>query len=126
MQTVNKIMLIGHVAADPDARETKNGKLVASFTIATNRGGYGSEKRERVVDYHHAVAWDRLAEICRDYVGKGTLVYVEGRLQNRSYQVPDGTKRVLTEMVVERLSLLSPKENRQVSAPKSDLDELDF
>lgn len=117
MQSVNKVMIIGHVAAEPEIRETKNGNLVASFPLATNRGDRDGGS---TVDYHKVVAWGRLAQICQEHVAKGLALYVEGRLTNRSYELADKSKRYVTEVVMEEIQLLSFKEKRDSRSSKAD------
>ncbi len=104
---INKIMLLGHVGKDPEVRYTNNGKAVATFSLATSEGwrdGQG-ELQERTT-WHNIVVWDRLAEICKEYVKKGKQLYIEGRIQNRSYDDKDGNKRYITEVVANELILL--------------------
>jgi len=113
MLTVNKVILIGHVAADPEVRETKTGKLVANFPLATNRGDHNGET---TTDYHKVVAWGRQAQICRDHISKGVALYIEGRLANRTYELPDKTKRFLTEIVLEKINLLTTKKGQATLA----------
>lgn len=108
MFSVNKVIMIGHVAAEPEIRETKNGKLVANFPLATDRLG-GNGEGPSVTDYHKVVAWGRQAEVCQQYLAKGMAVYVEGRVHNRTFELPDGTKRFATEIVLQTLNLLTSK-----------------
>ena len=101
-KSLNKAMLIGHVGKDPEIRYTGAGKAVASFSMATSdswkdkTSGQMTEKTE----WHNIVAWDRLAEIFGEYVKKGKKMYIEGRIQNRSYDDKDGNKRYISEIVV--------------------------
>ena len=99
MSNLNKVMLIGRLTRDPEMRYTPSGQPVTSFSIATNRysgGGEGGEKRE-FTDYHNIVAWNigrrNLAEVVAQYTKKGSLVYVEGRLQTRSWEGQNGQKQ---------------------------------
>lgn len=107
MQSVNKIILVGFVAAHPEVRETTNSEIIASFPLATNR--LPKEGKTAPTDYHKIVAWNQIAEICRRHVVKGAALYIEGRVQNRTYQTDSGAKRYVTEIVVESLTVLSPK-----------------
>jgi single-strand DNA-binding protein len=103
--TLNKVMLIGRLTRDPELRYTPSGIAVCNFSIATNHytgGGDGGERKE-VADYHDVVAWNagtrKLAETCSQYLQKGRLVYVEGRLQTRSWDdAQSGQKRYKTEI----------------------------
>jgi len=108
MLSVNKITMIGHVAADPEVRETKTGHLVANFPLATNRPDYNGSDAS-TTDYHKIVAWGRLAQLCQDHLTKGAPLYIEGRLANRTYELPDKSKRFLTEIVLEQINLLTFK-----------------
>ena len=99
MASLNKVMLIGNLGADPEVRYTPSGAAVASFNMATkeqwtNKEG---EKQERT-EWHRIVAWRRLGEICGEYLHKGSLVYIEGKLQTRSWEDRDGNKRWTTEI----------------------------
>jgi single-strand DNA-binding protein len=101
---MNKVMLVGRLTRDPELRKLPSGKPVATFTIATNEyRGAGGERTE----YHPCVAWDRLAEICGQFLTKGQLVDVEGRLQTRSWDDDAGKRHWRTEIVVASLEMLS-------------------
>lgn len=105
MKSLNKIQLLGNVGRDPEIKYTTSGKAVANFSIATNDRYKDSagEWQDRA-EWHNVVAWERLAEIVRDYVIKGNQVYVEGRSQTRSYD-KDGEKKYVTEVVARDLIL---------------------
>jgi single-strand DNA-binding protein len=115
MASVNKVILVGNLGADPELRYTSSGTPVASFSLATreqwtNKGGEKGEKTE----WHKIVAWARLGEICGEYLHKGKQVYIEGRLQTRSWEDRDGNKRYTTEIVAQTMQMLGPagKEGR--------------
>ena len=97
---MNSVKMIGRLAQDPEVRYTKTGKAVASFTVAVSRsfGQPGQEQREST-DFIPIVAWGNLAEHCGNNLAKGFRVFVEGRLQVRSYETADGQKRRVTEIV---------------------------
>lgn len=138
MASVNKAILIGNLGADPELRYTSGGTAVASFGIATtekfkNKDGEQQEKTE----WHNIVCWARLAEIANEYLRKGSSVYIEGRIQTRSYDDKDGIKRYRTEIVARQMQLLGgrPKSDQgpssQPSAPSEpetsvDDDDLPF
>ena len=110
MASLNKVMLIGNLGKDPEVRYTTSGQGVASFSLATtekykNKSGEWEEKTE----WHNVVLWGKLAEIAKDYLSKGKTAYIEGRLQTRKWQDKDGRDRYTTEIVGDRLQLLSPK-----------------
>ena len=114
MSNLNKVMLIGRLTRDPEMRYTPSGQPVTSFSIATNRygAGDGGDRRE-FTDYHNIVAWNigkrTLAEIVAQYTRKGSLVYVEGRLQTRSWEGQDGQKRRTTEVVANDVQFLDSR-----------------
>lgn len=104
---LNKVMLIGNITRDPEVRATPTGQSVSSFSIATNRRWKDqSGQAKEQVEYHNIVAWRKLAEIVGQYVKKGSKVYVEGRLQTRSWDDQSGTKRYRTEIIAENLIML--------------------
>lgn len=103
---LNKVILVGRVAGDPELLTTQTGKKVCKLSIATNRvwKGQNGEKREET-NFHNIVLWERLAEIASSYATKGSLLMVEGRLQNRSYEDKEGKKRYITEIIGESIQL---------------------
>jgi len=108
---MNKVLLVGRLTRDPELRSLPSGKHVATFTIATNeyRGNGAGERTE----YHAMVAWDRLAEICGQFLGKGQLVDVEGRLQTRQWDDDAGKRHWKTEVVVNSLEMLSGRGKKE-------------
>jgi single-strand DNA-binding protein len=109
MKSVNKVILLGNLTRDPELRQTENNKAVCSFGLATNRNWTTETgKKREEPEYHRLVAWDKLAETCNQYLRKGRKVYVEGRLQTRSFTAKDGTEKSATEIVVDELVLLDP------------------
>ena len=114
-RTLNKVMLIGRLGKDPEMRYTQSGAAVTTFTLATNRYGKTADgTQQEETDWHTIVAWDKLAETCNQYLTKGRLVYVEGRLQTRSWDGQDGQKRYKTEVVCSDMQIL---DSRQDGAP---------
>ncbi|HLO25940.1 MAG TPA: single-stranded DNA-binding protein [Geobacteraceae bacterium] len=110
MASLNKVMLIGNLGKDPEVRYTAAGTAVASFSVATsekfkNKNGEWEEKTE----WHNVTLWARLAEIAGEYLSKGKTVYIEGRLQTRKWQDRDGKDRYTTEIVGEKMQMLSGK-----------------
>lgn len=104
---LNKVMLIGNVTRDPEVRKIPNGQTVASIGLATNRRWNDqSGQRQEQVEYHNIVVWRKLAEIVGQYVKKGSKIYIEGRLQTRSWDDQSGAKRYKTEIVGENLIML--------------------
>jgi single-strand DNA-binding protein len=107
MKSVNKVILIGHVGRPPEIRYTQGGAPVANFSLATNESwtSASGERQERT-DWHRIVAWRKLAEFCQEYVQKGSLIYIEGKLQTRNYEDRDGVKRYITEIQAGNIALL--------------------
>lgn len=103
MRGVNKVILIGNATRDAELRHTQTGKAVSSIRLATNRTVKGEEEAQ----FHTVVCWDRLAETTAEYVKKGNPLYVEGRLQYRSYQDEEGNERGVAEIVADDVQFLS-------------------
>ncbi|MBT4455911.1 single-stranded DNA-binding protein [Candidatus Peregrinibacteria bacterium] len=113
MRSLNKTMLIGHLAADPELKKTSSGIAVAYFPVATNRDWITSDgEKKESVDYHKVIAWRKLADICAQHLVKGSPVYIEGRLQNNSYEDKDGKKHYGTEIVLDELNVLVYKRKK--------------
>ena len=118
MASVNKVILIGNLGKDPELRYTPGGAAVTNFSIATNerwkdKNGQPQERTE----WHNIVLWGRLAEIANDYLKKGSAVYIEGRLQTRSWEDRDGNKRYTTEVVAQRVLFLGGRGEGDGPAP---------
>ena len=109
---INKVILIGRLGKDPEVRSTAGGQTVCRFSIATDEKftDRNGEKQERT-EWHNIVAWGKLAEVCGQYLTKGTRAYAEGRLQTRKYDDRDGSERTVTEIVVSQLRLLGGSRN---------------
>ena len=107
MASLNKVLLIGNLTRDPELRYIPSGSAVTSFTIAMNRVYklQTGEKKEEV-SFVRVVVWARLAEVCNDYLKKGNPVFVEGRLQSRSWDTPDGQKRSTLEVIASNIQFL--------------------
>ncbi len=115
---LNKAMIIGNLTRDPEVKTTPSGITVASFAVATNfvwKDQQG-QKQERA-EFHNIVAWRRLAEICGQYLRKGSKVYMEGRMQTRDWTGEDGVKRYRTEIVADNMIMLDTKGGAANSAP---------
>ncbi|MCV6638286.1 single-stranded DNA-binding protein [Candidatus Albibeggiatoa sp. nov. NOAA] len=106
--TLNKVMLIGRLGNDPEIRTTANGAAVANLSLATNSGYKDNQTGEwrETTEWHRVVFFSRSAEVARDYLRKGSQVYIEGRLQTRKWQDQSGAERYTTEVVGERLEML--------------------
>lgn len=120
---LNKAILIGRLGKDPEIRYTQDGRAVANFTIATNeewKDKNTGEKKERT-EWHRIVAFGKLGEICGEYLAKGRLVYLEGRLQTRSYE-QEGVTKYTTEIVANDMQMLESKNAAQFSNSPSPSD----
>lgn len=104
---LNKVILIGRLTQDPEMRSTASGQSVCSFSLATNRVWFdkGSGQKKEEAEYHNVVLWGRLAEIASQYLAKGAMAFIEGRIRTRSWEDKSGLKRYRTEIVGERLQL---------------------
>jgi len=110
MGDLNKVMLIGNLTKDPEAKTLPSGQALSSFSIATNRTWKdkdGSKKEQ--AEFHNIVAFGKIAEICNQYLKKGAKVYTEGRLQTRSWDDQNGVKKYRTEIILENLSMLGSR-----------------
>ncbi len=104
---LNKAMIIGNLTRDPETRNTPSGQTVSSFSVATNMvWNDQSGQQQKKTEFHNVVAWRRLAEICEQYLKKGSKVYIEGRLQTSDWTGQDGVKRYRTEIVAENMIML--------------------
>jgi len=109
--SVNKAILIGRLGKDPELRYTPGGQAVASFSLATNRRWSGSDgQKKEQTTWHNIVAWGKQAEIMKEYLRKGQEVYLEGRIDNRSYEKKDGSgKAYVSEVVVENFRFIGSR-----------------
>ena len=106
---LNKVMLIGRLGADPEIRYTQSGTAVANFRMATNNRVKRGDEWAEEAEWHRIVAWDRLAEICSQYLKKGSLVYIEGQLRTRSWEDQDGNRRWITEVHARDMQMLDSR-----------------
>jgi len=102
---LNKAILIGRLTRDPEVRTTTSGQSVTSFGLATNRVWNKDGQKQESTEFHNIVAWGRLAEICGQYLKKGALTMIEGRIATRSWQGQDGVTRYTTEVIAENLQM---------------------
>ncbi len=112
---LNKVMLIGRLGQDPEIRYTQDGTPVATLSVATNSPIKRGDTWEEETEWHRVVAWRRLAEVAGEYMNKGTLVYVEGRLKTRSWEDRDGNKRWTTEIVARDMFMLGSRAERDAA-----------
>ncbi len=110
MRGLNKVQIIGYLGRDPEMRYTPNGKPVTAFPVAVTRSWVKPEgERAEKTEWFNVVAWERLAEICSQYLGKNAPVYVEGRLETRSWESEDGQKHYRTEIVANEVIILDKR-----------------
>lgn len=125
MSGVNKVIILGYLGKDPEVRYQPDGGAVANFSIATSESfkDKSGEKQERT-EWHRIVLWGRLAEIAGEYLKKGSLAYVEGKIQTRKWTDKEGQERYTTEIVGSRLQLMSSKRDASTAhADQSDSPE---
>ena len=122
--SLNKVMLVGHVGADPDVRYTPKGTAISNFNLATN-DSHKDDKGEWVenTEWHKLVFWGKKAEFTEQYVKKGSLILVEGRLQTRNWDDKEGNKHYVTEVVGDRLTLLGSNQQKRQNTQPEDVDE---
>lgn len=130
-KSLNRVQLIGNLTRDPELRYTPNGTAVCSFGIATNRNWTtdAGEKKDEA-EFHNIVSWNKLAELCSQFLVKGSKVFVEGRLATRTWQGQDGQQRNKTEIVISDMILLDGKkptvpeeEQAETEEKKEETDE---
>ncbi|MBI2832010.1 MAG: single-stranded DNA-binding protein [Chloroflexi bacterium] len=133
MASLNKVMIIGNLGSEPEMRFTPAGKPVTSFSVATNRVYTTPEgERKEETEWFNVVAWNKLAEQCNQFLGKGRLIYCEGRLRTRSWEGQDGQKHYRTEIIANRVTFLdrdrqgSPSPEEKEEAPVGDIEPDDI
>ena len=124
---VNKVILVGNVGSDPASKKMDSGANRTNFSVATNETWTDKDKKTQTrTEWHRITVWGKLADICSQYLKKGSKVYIEGRLQTRSWE-QDGQKKYSTEIVASEMQMLDTRNNNS-SAPSEDgdKDELPF
>ena len=118
--SVNKAILIGRLGKDPELRYTPSGKAVTSFPLATTERWTGADgQRNESTTWHNIIAWGKQAELLKEYLSKGREVFIEGRIDNRSYDDKEGNKRYISEVVVQNFSFIGSRGD-QDSSPRSE------
>jgi single-strand DNA-binding protein len=112
--TVNKVILIGRLGRDPELKYTPSGAPVAKFSLATDESykDHTGEQQDRT-EWHNIVAWNKLAEICGEYLTKGKLIYIEGSIRSRQWQDQAGNKRTSYEIIAYRMQMLGSKSDSE-------------
>jgi single-strand DNA-binding protein len=117
--SLNKVLLIGRLGQDPKLSYTASGTPVANFTMATDESYTDREgKKVEQTEWHRIVVWSKQAELCANYLSKGRLVMVEGKLQTRNYE-KEGQKHYITEIVAQRVQFLDSKQEGTAAAPRA-------
>lgn len=119
MSFLNRVVLIGRLCQDIDIRTTSSGTPVGNFTLAVDRS-FKKQDGTRDTDFLRIIVWDKVAEACAKYIGKGSLVAIEGRIQSRSYETQDGQKRTAVEVVAENVRYLDKYEKKEETAEEFD------
>lgn len=119
-KSLNKVMLIGNLGKDPELRYTANGTAVASFSIATTDSWKNSDgaMQERT-EWHNIIAWNKLAEVCGEWLKKGQKVFIEGNIRTRSYDDKEGKKKYVTEIYADNLIMLGGGKGTSTSTGES-------
>lgn len=115
--SVNKVILVGRLGKDPEIRYTAGGKAVANFSIATDETYTKDGERVKNTEWHRIVLWDKLAEIAEQYLTKGSLVYLEGKIQSRKYEDKEGVERYSFDIVCNTLKMLGGGEQKSEEKP---------
>jgi single-strand DNA-binding protein len=116
MPSINKVMLMGNLGRDPELRFTNNQKAVANFSIATKETFTSGGEKKETTEWHKIVVWGKQAESCAAYLQKGRAVFVEGKLQTRTWD-KDGVKQYTTEIVADRVHFLASQKNASATEP---------
>lgn len=132
--SVNKVILVGHLGADPEIRYTPSGQAVATLRVATNEWIGQGDQRKETTEWHRVVVWAKQAERCSQYLKKGRQVYIEGRLRTRSWEDREGTRHYSTEIVANVVQFLGsgpgageyPPDNSFPPRPRKEATEPDM
>lgn len=121
MSSINKVLILGNLTADPEIKETPSGKKVASFSVATSiKWKDDSWNKQEKPEFHRVTAWAHLAELAEKYLSKWKKVHIEWRLETRSWETDDGQKRYSTHIIAESMILLTPKSGSREPDPSDD------
>jgi single-strand DNA-binding protein len=124
---LNKVILIGRLGKDPEVHYTPDGKMITNFNLATDEQ-WKDKQGEKVqkTEWHKIVVFGKLAEICGNYLVKGKLVYLEGKLQTRSWENKDGVKQYTTEIVANDMKMLGDKQKAEAEPPQPPQEDVPF
>jgi len=123
---LNKVILIGRLATDPEIRATPTGQSVCSFRLATNRVWVdrGNNQRQEKTEYHNIILWRKLAEIASRFLTKGSLALIEGRIETRSWQDSSGNRKFKTDVIAERMQLGPRAAGKVIPSEKTSKEEI--
>ena len=122
--SVNKAILIGRLGKDPELKYTPAGRAVCSFSLATSERWKGQDGQgKESTTWHNIIAWGKQAEVMKEYLRKGREVYIEGRIDNRSYEDKEGNKKYISEIVVQRFQFIGSRAGTEDSAPTPGVPE---
>ncbi len=125
--SVNKVIIVGRLGADPELKTLSSGQAVANFTLATSESWVDREgQKQEKTEWHRIVVWGKLAELCRQYLSKGRQVFVEGKLQTRSWEDQQGQKRYTTEIVANNIQFIGGAGDRPSASPSQNNNAMDF
>lgn len=125
--SVNKVILVGRVGRDPEVKNTPSGAQVCNFSVATDESFKDkSGERQQHTEWHSIVAWNKLAEICGQYLTKGKLVYIEGSIKTRKWETESGDKRQATDIVAYSMQMLGSKSDSQKGPAEGKAEDDDW
>lgn len=117
MSSVNKVIIVGRIGRDPEVRYTQTGQQVASFSVATDESYKGKDgQKVEATEWHSITAWGKTAEFVGNYLGKGRMVYVEGKLKTEKYTGKDGSEKYATKIIADRVQALDKRTDGQPAA----------
>lgn len=122
-KSINKVILIGNLSRDPELRYTPQGTAVCTMGLATNSSWTTDGQKHEEVEYHRLVAWSKLAEICSQYLTKGSKIYIEGKLKTRKWTGQDGHENYTTEIIMNDMVMLTNKGAGSQTAPAAEAAE---
>ena len=117
MPALNRVQLIGRLGRDPESKYTPTGRKVTHFSLAVSQRWKAGGETKEYTEWVNIEAWERLGEVCQEYLKKGSQVHIEGRLQTRSWTDGDEVKRYVTEIIASRIQMLGRPEDRKASDP---------
>ena len=125
--SVNKVFVLGRLGQNPEVKHLAGGGTVCQLSVATSESWVGKDgQKQEKTEWHRVVCWNKLAEICSEYLEKGREVFVEGKVQTRSWEAEDGTKRYSTEILASRVEFVGGRSNKAESSGFDSNEEIPF